>query len=287
MKQLTRLFTLALFFGTASVVLFSCQKMSRPKLGAYPQDSNPPGGPLKFFASFDGTTTNPLFNAVDSIRANFPQRNDLASIPGVSGRAVQGDVDKVVVYPSTNDLTSSTSFSIAYWIKNTPQARTEFIFSLVDGKYGWHNSACYLLIENQTATKATVKLGLMDQWLEFVGANEYQKPIFDGNWHHMAFVYDETTSKMKYYFDGAEYTGNGASTWPASITDVRNGGSPRGAVDFSTVRQLVIGGWNKHASLAGPTDGWIGTFTGGIDQFRLYGKALTAAEVSALFTGRK
>ena len=282
MKQLTRLFTLALFLGTASVVLFSCQKMSRPKLGAYPPDTNPPGGPLKFYASFDGATADPLMNAVDSIRANFPQRNDLASISGVTGRAVQGAVDKVVVYPSPNDLTSATSFSVAFWLKNTPQARTEFVFSLVDAKYGWHNSAVFLLIENQTPTKATVKLGLMDQWLEFVGANEYNKPIFDGNWHHMAFVYDETTSKMKYYFDGAEYAG-----LPASVTDVRNGGSPRGAVDFSTVRQLVLGGWNKHASLAGPTDGWIGTYTGGLDQFRLYSKALTAAEVSALFTARK
>ena len=41
------------------VVAGSCQKMDRPALGDFPEDSNPPGGPLKFYAAFDGTTANP------------------------------------------------------------------------------------------------------------------------------------------------------------------------------------------------------------------------------------
>ena len=54
---------------TILVVMMSCQKMSRPPLGDYPKDSNPPGGPLKFYAAFDGTTSDALRNAVDSTRA--------------------------------------------------------------------------------------------------------------------------------------------------------------------------------------------------------------------------
>ncbi|MFZ4056615.1 MAG: LamG-like jellyroll fold domain-containing protein [Ferruginibacter sp.] len=257
--------------------------MSRPKLGSYPADSNPPGGPLKFYAAFDGTTTNPLMNAVDSIRANFASTNQLASVAGISGKAVQGADGKYLSYTSANDIKTAASFSVAFWIKNAPAVgRTEFLFSLVDDKYGWHHSAVFLLIENQTASRSTLKLGLMDQWLEFTGGNDFQKPLFDGNWHHLAFVYNHTTSKMAYYFDGAEYTG-----LPANVTDVKSGGAPRGAVDFSTVNQLVIGGWNKHANIAGPTDGWISTYTGGLDQFRLYGSALTAAEVASLYSNKK
>lgn len=72
------------------LLLAACQKMKRPALGDYPQDTNPPGGPLKFYAAFDGTSSNPLMNAVDSIRASFPSDNPLASVDGISGKATKG-----------------------------------------------------------------------------------------------------------------------------------------------------------------------------------------------------
>jgi hypothetical protein len=93
-------------------------------------------------------------------------------------------------------------------------------------------------------------------------------------------VYDETTSKMTYYFDGA------AVAAPASATDVKNGGNPRGPVNLTASNNLVVGGWNKHAGLTGPTDGWISSFAGAIDQFRMYDKVLTATEVLALFNSK-
>jgi hypothetical protein len=61
------------------VLAASCQKMTRPALGNYPKDANPPGGPLKFYAAFDGTSSNALMNGVDSIRADFPSNNPLKS----------------------------------------------------------------------------------------------------------------------------------------------------------------------------------------------------------------
>ena len=66
-----------------------CDKTDRPELGAYPVDANPPGGPLKFYAAFDGITTNPLMNAVDSIRANFPSDNPLLSVDGVNKKELK------------------------------------------------------------------------------------------------------------------------------------------------------------------------------------------------------
>ena len=269
---------------TASVsllVLAGCQKMDRPALGDYVKDTNPPGGPLKFYASFDGSSADPLMNGVDSIRANFPQANPLASVAGISGKAIQGADGKAIYYPSANDFKNVQSFTMAFWMKNTAQAgRTEFLFSLYDPTYsGWSYSGMFCLVENQTATKATMKFGLMDQWLE----GDFNKPMFDGNWHHIAYVYDHTTSKMSYYFDGALVTG-----LTATQTDVKKNGAPRGAVDFSKAGKLVLGGWNKHApGTNGPGDDWIRSYTGAMDQFRLYGTALTAAEVSALFTGKK
>lgn len=268
--------------GSLLVGLGGCQKMSRPTLGDYLKDANPPGGPLKFYAAFDGTTANPLMNAVDSIRANFASANPLTAVDGISGKAIKGVEGKTVTYAAANDFRLSTSMTIAFWMKNTDQGRTEFVFSLVDDKYGWHHSAIFLLLEHGSPTATTLKLGLMDQWLEFPDGNKFQKPLLDGNWHHIAFVYDQTSSKMTYFFDGAAL-----DSAPASATDVKNGGNPRGPLDMKGATKLIIGGWNKHGGSQGPTDDWIRSYTGSIDQFRLYGKALSAAEINALYTGKK
>ncbi|MEK7200037.1 MAG: LamG-like jellyroll fold domain-containing protein [Bacteroidota bacterium] len=110
---------------------------------------------------------------------------------------------------------------------------------------------------------------------------DFQKPVFDGNWHQIVYVYDQVSSKMTYYFDGAAVSG-----MTARQTDVKKAGSERGAVDFSKANKWIIGGWNKHGSATGPTDDWIKSFTGSLDQFRLYGKALSATEVTGLYNSK-
>ena len=270
------------------LVSISCQKKERPVLGDYPKDSNPPGGPLKFYAAFDGTTANPLFNAVDSIRANFAADNPLTSIAGVSGKALQGKLDKAVKYAGANDFAKSTSFTVAFWLKNTPWAGGPgFVFSLTQ-KDMWNNSIMFLLFEDQgqsTTSEATMKFNVMDQWFEFTGANRFKKPILDGQWHHLAIAYDETTSKLTYYFDGAPVTG----VLPNQM-DVKNDNKPRGALKLTDNSggsgSFVFGGWNKQVGLSGPTDSWIQGFNRGLDQLRLYGKALNASEVQALYNSK-
>ena len=51
-----------------------------------------PGGPLKFYVAFDGTTADPLMNAVDSVRANFPVKILLLQLTGITGMAVDGSI---------------------------------------------------------------------------------------------------------------------------------------------------------------------------------------------------
>src|SRR5574343_543576 len=88
----------ALLLLVIFVALSSCRKLSRPALGDYPQDANPPGGALKFYAAFNGTTSNPLMNAVDSIRANFPSDNPFTTEAGVAGKSVTGVNKKYIKY---------------------------------------------------------------------------------------------------------------------------------------------------------------------------------------------
>jgi hypothetical protein len=171
--------------------------------------------------------------------------------------------------------------SISIWVKKLPEAQTQFLFAYQDDTYSWSHSSMFLLLENQTMTKTTMKLYFLDQWLEFSGSNDLQKPLFDGNWHHLVFSYDQTTSKMTYYFDGQPITNA-----PSGATDVKSNGVARGALDLSHGGAFVLGGWNKHAGLDGPTDSWASSFPGAMDQLRLYGKALSASEVLALYSSK-
>ncbi|MFI5130412.1 MAG: LamG domain-containing protein [Chitinophagales bacterium] len=255
----------------------SCQKMERPLLGDFPADNDPhfplyPGGPLKFYAAFDGAGTDKLMNAVDSVRANFPSDNPLVSVAGISGKAIQGNGTNAVKYPNANDFNLSTSITISMWVNNAVNPNTELYFSLVSKDY-WHESAAFLLVEHATPVKCQLKVAIQDHWVEYI--DNFNKPLFDGNWHHLAFTYDETNSLLKVYFDGVEVPTPGTS-----------GNLGLGKLNLKSATNLVVAGWNKQAGISGPTDAWISGFTGKMDQFRLYGKALTASEVMALYNSK-
>ena len=259
------------------LVVGSCSKKERPSFAEYPKDADPhfplyPGGPLKFYTAFNGTTTDKLMNAVDSVRANFPTTNPFASATGISGMGIKGDGAKAIKYPNANDFNLSTSCTISMWVNNTVNANTELLFSLVSKDY-WHESAAFLLLEHATPTKCQLKFALQDHWVEYI--DNFNKPLFDGNWHHLAFTYDETTSILKVYFDGVEVPTPGTS-----------GNLGLGKLNLKSSTNLVVGGWNKQAEISGPTDAWISGFTGKMDQFRLYGKTLSASEVLALYNSK-
>ncbi|MCF3110818.1 LamG domain-containing protein [Niabella sp. CC-SYL272] len=279
--------------GISSCLVFAaCQKMDRPVLGQYPSDTPvTPATPLRFYVPFDSmnseSATKLSYRFADSISANpsFPASKDLSFVQGIHGTSLKGANGTALKYVNANDMKTATSFSVALWIKQSADAatgRTEFYFSLMDDSYGWSHSALFMMIEHATASAATLKVGVMDQWMEFPDGNQLKKPILDGNWHHLVICYDETTSKMSYYFDGTLVAGA-----PSSATDVKNNGNPRGKLDFSKTSYLVIGGWNAQVGLAGPTDDWVKSYTGALDQFRMYNKVLSATEVADLYNGKK
>ena len=269
---------LCLVLAALMLVIGSCSKKDRPSLLAdFPKDADPhfplyPGGPLKFYAAFNGTGTDKLMNAVDSVRANFPTNNPLASVAGISGNGIKGDGVKAIKYPSANDFNLATSCTISMWLNNTVNANTELLFSLVSKDY-WHESSAFLLVEHATPTQCQLKFALQDHWVEFI--DNFNKPLFNGNWHHLAFTYDETTSLLKVYFDGVEVPTPGTS-----------GNLGLGKLNLKSSTNLVVGGWNKHADISGPTDAWISGYTGKMDQFRLYGRALSASEILALYNSK-
>ena len=256
----------------ALMVITSCQKMERPALGDYPKDAGTPGGPLKFYVAFDGTTTDALRNAVDSTRANFPSENPFTSIAGITGKAAQGVDQKIIKYSNSNGFTASSSFAVSFWEKHNGAAigEAQFVFSIPSDAGHWSGGTMFLIFDNDGAGSTNdltvMKFMVYDQggenWFELSGANRVPG-VVDNQWHHMVFSYDEATSNMSVYKDGQLF-----KTLPWA-------GHGKIRVDGSKVTGFFLGG--KCVS------GWGQSWIGGLDQFRLYGKALTAAEVTNLF----
>lgn len=272
---------------SAATVIFGCQKMDSPKLGDYPKDANLPNGPLKFYVNFDLDTTDPLKFAVDNIRANFPQVNTTNAIAGITGKAMQGEGLKHIVYAKPNDwISTSESFTVAFWFKLNGQTKNnkggngpEYIFSVPSSNGHWSDGQAMLFFEtNSTGTQIkfpVVDKTTADTWFTWEGGNAIPG-IADNTWRHCALVYDATTSKMTLYLNGVANTYT--PTWA-------NHGKIN--MDNTTASAFRLGAGPKAVNTDDADDWLRSTWKGGLDQFRLYSTALTPAEVMDLFTNKK
>lgn len=259
----------------------SCQKMDRPELGDFDEDviANPTT-PLRFYVNFDSTSesdkqVNIRFkDSISSYPSFFPDAS-LGVIPGVRGTAYKGNKEKNLTYVNANDFAESTSFTVAFWMKHdgAPAGDAEFFMSFPSSQGHWSNSGMLLILDHTgagtTASLAVIKfmvteVGNGDHWFELTGANR-MPDILDNQWHHLAFVYDEATSEMKFYRDGQLWS---TQTWAG-----------HGAIEFDHTKFGAF-------YLGGKTTDWGKNFNGGLDQFRLYNTALSAADIAALFNNK-
>jgi hypothetical protein len=283
--NMKKLLQYAAAFLALAILASGCQKMDRPALGDFPEDSNPPGGPLNFFVAFDGTTTNPLMNAVDSIRANFASQNPFTTIDGVSGKAVQGVNKKTIKYGKPNDWAiQAKSFTISFWYKRDGQTKNntggngpEYIASFKSNNGHWSGSSLLLFLEGNNAACA-VKVMIADKtnadsWFTWEGGSTIAG-LLDNKWRHISIVYDATTSTMTLFVDGVANPNK--RTW-GNHGDI--------GINNNTIVEMRVG--------AGPgdnidSDDWLSSsWKGGIDQYRMYSKALTAAEIQTLFNSKQ
>jgi len=267
-----------------AAVAISCQKMEKPELGAYATDANSPNGPLKFYVAFDGATTNPLMNAVDSIKANFPSDNSFTTTDGVKGKGVTGVNQKFIKYSSFNAWASSSSFTISTWFKKNGQTKNnnntngpEYIMSMkaVDN-FHWSNAVGFLFLEGDNtacAVKSMFVSNSGDNWFTWEGGQSIAG-LCDNNWHHLVLTYDQSNSQVKLFIDGVQNPN--VRTWTG-----------HGALDLATSKisefRIGAGPSNSFAS-----DDWLAcSFKGSLDQIRMFSTVLSLADIQALYTGKR
>jgi len=274
----------------SGIALSSCQKMNKPELGDFEQDKVvTPTTPLRFYVSFDSLTAedkqvNIRFKDSISGYPSFFPDNAIHSINGVHGKGYESTSDKWLSYINANDFAQSTSFTVAFWEKHNgvPNSDAETIFSIPSTNGHWSKTTMFLIMDHKgsgaTTDSAVIKFVIIDgannsdNWFVWEkGSTDGRiKGLYDNQWHHLAFTYDETTSKMSLYKDGVfqsarDWSGHGPIKMQASkVSGFYLGG-----------KQDVKGDWE-----------WGQAWIGGLDQFRLYNKVLSAAEIQSLYTNK-
>ncbi len=286
-----------LVLGVVVIFIFgSCQKLYRPALGDYLKDPDPPPyNALKGFWAFEDNVTDQGENDLDGTASN------LSYVTGINGKAVQvgaggyllcKTIGETTVHPNgfvgypADTLASLKSFSVSFWMKGVGpvQGGAQGIFSLSNKNQFWGNLDVFLenynsgddaffkvhlFNKNGTGTGET---WIADNAMKFTGVLN--------KWTHVVFTYDAATSVFKSYIDGNV----------ANQRNLTSGGNPYGDVEFKDFNGLVIGSFqfqtNPTLSNHGP-EAWAKSFNGALDQFRLYNKALSAAEVTDLFVNKK
>ena len=263
----------------ASVTMLSCSydedgindyAPTRP-IGGYNSSSEISPGALVAKWSFDGSL-------VDSANNLAGTATGTTFVPGRKGQALQGSTTGQVVYPTPGAaITGLQSFTVSMWINTQKHdGGAQSVFMLPKTSDFWGNM--FMLIEGNNATHDSmlVKFHFDGQWAELT--NDLRLPNMYGAWKHLTFTYNATTSKFSAYLNGVK------RTLPASMTDRKDGANPLGALTFVDVQKLVIGGFQQHLGTPwGAADGWMLHYTGMLDEFRIYNKALTDAEINALF----
>lgn len=261
----------------ASIGLASCDKdgingyaPTKP-IGGYNSSAEISPANLVAKFSFDGTVK-------DSVAGIDGTATGITFATGRKKEALKGSTSGQVVYNTPGaSITGLQTFTVTMWIntqKHDGGAQCVFMVPRTDDFWG----NMFMLIEGSTAAHDSmlVKFNFGGQWAELTG--NLRLPNMYGAWKHLAFSYNSTTSKFATYLNGQKVT------LPASMTDRKNGANPLGPINFTNPSKLIIGGYQQHigAPWSGP-DGWMLRYTGMLDEFRIYNKALSDGDVNALY----
>lgn len=269
-----------LLASVVSIAFLSCDdngvndyKPERP-IGGYTSTSEIAPTNLVSYFSFNG-------NVADSLN-NIPNGTATATsfADGLKGQCLQGATNGLVTYETpTNKITGLKSFTVTLWINTQKHGGgAQCIFMLPRTDDFWGNM--FLLIEGNEGPSDSmqVKFNFAGQWIDLGGDNRL--PHMYGSWKHLAFSYNSTTSKFYVYQNGVKVS------LPASFTDRKDGDNPLGSnFDLNNhVSKFVIGAYQQHlGSPWNAPDGWMLHYTGKLDEFRIYNKALEDGDINSIY----
>lgn len=265
---------------------------SLPPIGGYNSADEVAATSLKAYWPLNG-------NGKESI-SNTSPNNTVATtfVEGVKGQAANFNTG-FMAYPAITALnTTSGSASISCWAKvsNTKLVaggpsnispifsltRTGEVFgnlNLLGETHGLVTSDSIQMkgvfrIKNDDGSEFggdAVNMIKQESWMD--ATHTWAANKIGGQWAHIVYIFDGPTGTNKLYVNGVKISN---SAW-----EVRNDGNAKMLNHFLPTRP-VIGALETVANGTN-TDAWNAALKGQVDELRVYDKALTPAEIGALY----
>ena len=230
-------------------------------------------------------------NDVNDAKGNITAGSPVATsyVAGAKGQALQGSSAGYVIYSGVSSkVTGIQSTTISTWVKTGVVANgAESWFQLLNDS-NWIGNL-FVLQESGTAGSDSLRLKFTfnkwdantawkEQWVDY--ANENRLTGIVDKWAHIAFSYDGASSTASVYVNGKKITMPDAVAKRWS-NDPTQGGVGLGELQFANANRFIFGAYKQMVDAT--PDGWMKNFTGNLDEFRIYNKALADADVQALY----
>lgn len=284
---------LALLLAILSVS--SCTKVQR-------DDKFPLGDPPPVTGGF--TNSNEIakdhlvgywaFNGslIDSVTGVTAVNHEVTFDVGKKGEAYMGGDSSYATFDPSATLQGLKSYTIAFWINSPLNTGAIGIFTIARTDDFWGSLDIYQ-DNGGTADKAVFKVHMYNSKVPWGGQFIDTKVNF-GTWVHLTATYDAATSVFNIYQNGSAIGVNSAGNTANAIGPTLNGSDPSappvtpyGNLTFINATKAAFGAFqfqtNPSLTNGASSQGWASNFTGKLDEFRIYDKALTGQEVSALY----
>lgn len=206
-------------------------------------------------------------------------------VEGRRGNAYKGSTSEAYFeynVASGTALKTLDEFTMACWLKtpNTTSGAAK-IFA-VNGGDGFMGNLVLMQESQPLGDSVDMKFFLFDNespdWKGQDVRRQSSKFVND-LWFHMVALYNKTTSTMELYANGTKVLTSIRYAGPVP----EMGDQPLlGAIKLGQdMTKIHIGAWPQQ--VAGTPEGWMTYFQGMVDEYRVYNKALSAAEITALY----
>lgn len=209
-------------------------------------------------------------------------------VAGRRGNALKGSTNEAYLeYNVTGNtaLKTLTEFTLSCWIKSpTTTSGAAKIFNL-NGGDGFMGTLTLMQESQPLGDSLDMKAYLFDSESIWQGQElRKQKEEFANDlWFHLVTVYRQETSTMEFWangikvFEQIKYSDGDPDGEEGPIAQPLLGPITLG----QDMTKILFGAWPQQ--IAGTQADWMTYYKGMVDEFRIYNKALTAAEVLALY----
>ena len=212
--------------------------------------------------------------------------------PGLKGMSLNLQ-DGYLAYPEISALnTSLTSFTVSAWVKaNNNGSHPSSFFTLTranewagnlnfTAETGWMPATSDsvvvkgLIVSNNDFGSQDTRNTLLASDDDIANGHVPKPNKIGGQWAHLIMTFDASSRAFKIFANGEKISN---PAW-----EIR-GSAASPQIAFTTPTRPVIGAWGPIVPGGGTAEAWQKPMVGSIDELRVYNKALTDAEIGALY----